>query len=213
MPRNAFVGKFKKKLLAILLFALLLGTMVVYAPFFLTYSSEYRKADAIVLFLGPDFSARQKEAYKMIKEGMSDYLIIPAYHKIYKIVDGEPIRHYLSNLSVVDSRNKKSIVAPLPYFYEDTHVETIEARRIMSEYELKSAIFVSSPYHMRRIKVIVARVFNSNNDKFYFVPTSFEKAPTLFWELSWTDWRKVGREYGKMLWFVLYGFWPQSKTP
>jgi hypothetical protein len=207
--KDISVHKYKRRLLAGFLIVLFFGTMIVYAPCFLIYSSNYRKADAIILFLGPDFTARQKEAYKMIKEEISDYLIIPAYHKIYKIVDGKPIKYYSPNSSSVDSVYKKSLVTPFPYFYEDTHIEIIEARKIMSDYGLKSAIFVSSPYHMRRIKVIVTRVFNSDESNFYFVPTSFEKAPRYFWELSWTDWRKVGREYGKMLWFTVYGLWTE----
>jgi hypothetical protein len=201
------VRKYKKGLLVVLLSVLFFGSLIVYAPRFLVYSSEYRKADTVILFLGPDFAARQKEAHKIIKEGMADYLITPAYRKIYRIVNGEPVRYYSPDSSSTNSGNGKTPTKPFPYFYEDTHIEIIKAKKIMFEHGLKSAIFVSSPYHMRRIKVIVARVFDSNEGNYYFVPTSFEKAPTFFWELSWTDWRKVGREYGKMFWFALYGFW------
>jgi hypothetical protein len=204
------VQKHKRRLLTGIIIVLFLSTMIIYAPSFLIYFSEYRKADTVILLLGPDFTARQKEAYKIIKERMSDYLIIPAYHKIYKIVGGEPIEYYSPDASSVTSVDKKSLVKPFPYFYEDTHVEIIEAKKIMLDYGLKSAIFVSSPYHMRRIKMIVARVFDSGKGNFYFVPTSFEKAPRYFWKLSWTDWRKVGREYGKMLWFSVYELWTEQ---
>jgi len=74
----------------------------------------------------------------------------------------------------------------------------------MSSYGLNSAILVSSPYHMRRIKLIVMKVFDTNKGDFYFVPTSYEKAPANCWELSFTDWKKVRKEYGKILWFFLY---------
>jgi hypothetical protein len=201
------VQKHKKRSLIWLIIVLLIGGIIVYAPHFLLYSSSYQKADAIVLFLGPDFTARQKEAYKMISEGMADYLIIPAYHKIYRIYDEGTIKHLSPNLSSQNSIKKKALIPPAPSFYEDTHIEIIEARKIMSDYKLKSAIFVSSPHHMRRIKLIVARVFAAENDSYYFVPTSYEKAPANFWELTVADWKKVGREYGKMLWFYLYTPW------
>ena len=77
----------------------------------------------------------------------------------------------------------------------------------MSQYGLSSAIFVSSPYHMRRIKIIVIRVFDNDDGEFYFIPTHYEKAPAAFWELSWADWKKVTREYGKILWFFVYYPW------
>ena len=94
-----------------------------------------------------------------------------------------------------------------PRFYEDTHWEIIEAKKAMSQYRLSSAIFVSSPYHMRRIKIIVIRVFDNDDGEFYFIPTHYEKAPAAFWELSWADWKKVTREYGKILWFFVYYPW------
>ena len=184
-----------------------IGNVIVYAPHYLLYSSDYRKADAIVLFLGPDFTARQKEAYKIINEGKADYLIIPAYHKVYKISDEGVIKYLSPNLSLRNSIKKKALLNPSPYFYEDTHIETIEAKKTMADFGLKSAIFVSSPYHMRRIKLIVSKVFTGEQSGFYFVPTSYEKAPAYFGDLSWTNWKKVGREYGKMIWFSIYILW------
>jgi hypothetical protein len=201
------VQKHKKRSLIWLIIVLLIGGIIVYAPHFLLYSSSYQKADAIILFLGPDFTARQKEAYKIIDEGMADYLIIPAYHKIYRIFDEGNIKYLSPNLFLRSSIKKKALVAPAPSFYEDTHVEIIEAGKIMSDYRLQSAIFVSSPYHMRRIKLIVSKVFTAQKGDFYFVPTSYEKASANFWELSWADWKKVGREFGKILWFFLYIPW------
>jgi hypothetical protein len=201
------VCKHKIKLLIWIIIVLLIGSIIVYAPRFLLYSSDCQKTDAIILFLGPDFTARQKEAYKIINEGMADYLIIPAYNKIYRIFDEGSIKYLSPNLSLRSSIKKKTLIAPASSFYEDTHMEIIEAGKIMSDYRLKSAIFVSSPYHMRRIKLIVAKVFTAQKGGFYFVPTSYEKAPADFWELTLADWKKVGREYGKILWFFLYITW------
>jgi len=181
------------------------GACVLYLPRFLLYSSKYKKANAIILILGPDFKARQKEAYKLINEGMTDYLIIPAYHKAYRVYDKDTKKYLSPNLYSFKT-DQKNITAP-PGFYEDTHLEIIEARKIMSGYGLNSAIFVSSPYHMRRIKLIAMKVFDTNKCDFYFVPTRYERAPANYWELSLADWKKVRREYGKILWFFLYFPW------
>lgn len=197
----------KKNLLILLLIILVMSSIITYAPRFLLYSSGYQKTDAIILFLGPDFTARQREAYKIINESMTDYLIIPAYYRTYKIFTEGKIKYLSPNLSSRSMINKKASDIFLPSFYEDTHKEAIEARKIMSYYGLKSAIFISSPYHMRRIKFIVTNVFAREKENFYFVPTRYEKAPANFWELSSAEWKKVGREYGKIIWFYLYLPW------
>ena len=197
--------KINKLLVVGILLLVLLGGFILYSPRFLLYSSEYKKANAIILILGPDFKARQKEAYRLINEGMSDYLIIPAYHKAYRVYDTDTKKCLSPNLYPFKS-SQKNIAAP-PSFYEDTHLEIIEAKKIMSGYGLKTAIFVSSPYHMRRIKLIAMNVFDTNKGDFYFIPTRYEKAPANYWELSFADWKKVRNEYGKILWFFLYFPW------
>ena len=202
--KDIFVDKRKKRLIIWLIILLLISGIVVYAPQFLLYSSKCQETDAVVLFLGPDFTARQKEAYEIINEGMADYLIIPAYHKIYRIFGDGGIKYLSSNLSYSNSPKRKVLPASSPSFYEDTHIEAIEAKKIMADFGLKSAIFISSPYHMRRIKLIVKKVFAGEKGGFYFVPTNYEKVPGHFWELSVADWKKVGSEYIKILWFSLY---------
>jgi hypothetical protein len=197
--------KSNKILVVGILLLVLLGGFVLYSPRFLLYSSEYKKAKAIILLLGPDFKARQKEANKLINDGMADYLIIPAYHKIYRVYDKGMMKYLSSNLYSFKSGQKN--IATSPSFYEDTHLEIMDAQKVMSDYGLNSAIFISSPYHMRRIKIIVMKVFDTNKSDFYFVPTRYEKAPADYWELSLADWKKVRNEYGKILWFFLYFPW------
>jgi len=199
------VIKINKNLVVGILLLVLLGGFVLFSPRFLLYSSKYKKADAIILLLGPDFKARQKEANKLINDGMADYLIIPAYHKAYRIYDKGTMKYLSPNLYLFKS-GQKNVAVP-PSFYEDTHWEIIEAQKVMSSYGLNSAILVSSPYHMRRIKLIVMKVFDTNKGDFYFVPTSYEKAPANCLELSLADWKKVRNEYGKILWFFLYFPW------
>jgi hypothetical protein len=89
------VRKRKKKLQVWILIILLISScaIIAYSPHFLLYSSGYKRADAIILFLGPDFTSRQKEAYRIIEEGMADYLIIPAYYKTYRIFEEGSIKY------------------------------------------------------------------------------------------------------------------------
>ena len=194
------------KILIILMVVVFLAVLVFYSPRFLLYSTVHKKSDAIIILLGPDFKARKKEANELINEGMANYLIIPAYHKAYVSSKNEKGQ---SLLPVLYAPKNKENSASYPNFYEDTHIELIEAKKVMVDYGIKSAIFVSSPYHMRRIKLIAMKIFDFKKNDFYFVPTPYEKAPVNFLELSLSDWKKVRREYGKMIWFLIYFKWSE----
>lgn len=174
-----------------------------YAPGFLLYATNYTKADVIVLLLGPDFAARQKHAQHLIKDGMADYLIIPAYNKTYSMDQG--VLKLLPGKNGKEPNNTKSNIAA-PRYYEDTHIELMDAKKIMRHYGKTSAIFVSSPYHMRRIKMMVRKEFGAH-DYYFFAPTPYETAPSQLWQLKSSDWKKVYREYLKITWFLIYSLW------
>jgi len=198
--------KLNKRVTFWILPVFILVVLIIYAPSFLLYSSKYEKADSIIILLGPDFNARKKEAYGLMNDGMADYLIIPAYYASYRVFEKGKLESMSPNSS--SSKSDKKVNNAPTRFYEDTHWEIMEAQKIMSEYKLASAIFVSSPYHMRRIKIIVSKVFDINKGNFYFVPTRYEKAPADCRDLTLADWKKVTMEYGKILWFILYSAWP-----
>lgn len=188
-------------ILVLVVFVLAAGLF--YAPGFLAYSTNYTKADAVILLLGPVFNARERHAQDLINKGMADYLIIPAYNKTYYVDQGKirllPNKTDKNNINGIN----KTVV---PRYYEDTHLELIEAKKTMKMYGQKSAIFVSSPYHMRRIQLMVDKEFD-HHYKSYFSPTPFDPAPLNVWELKVSDWKKVWREYVKILWFVIYFPW------
>jgi DUF218 domain len=187
------------------LVGLVLAGFILCAPQYLLYSSRYEKTDAIILLVGPDFNTRKREANKLIEQGMTDYLIVSGHNKIYKINNNQIIEEISSNL-LKSAADKKTDQAG-EFYFEDTHLEIIEAKKIMEYYKLNSAIFISSPYHMRRIKLIASRVFNKNKNCFYFVPTRYEKVPDIFWQISLADWKKIIREYSKIVWFLIYINW------
>ncbi|MRR17969.1 MAG: hypothetical protein EG826_16090 [Deltaproteobacteria bacterium] len=190
----------------ILILATILAVFAVglfYAPGFLSYSTHYAHADAVILLLGPDFNARQKHARDLIEKGMADYLIIPAYGKTYHFEQGVMRLLPAEKDRSVQSEKTQPI---LPQYYEDTHLELIKAKRTMTLLGRKSAIFVSSPYHMRRIRIMVNKEFDLY-PLFYFSPTPYDPAPLSAWELSASDWKKIWREYIKIAWFMIYFPW------
>ena len=70
---------------------------------------------------------------------------------------------------------------------------------MMAEYGFKSALFVSSPYHMRRIKIIAESVYNDDEQYILsFVPTSYEKLPVNLLDLFKYAYRSIFQEYLKI---------------
>ncbi len=184
--------------------AVMLMLIVVFAPSYLTYSDVPLKSDAVVLFVGPGREERLLEAQQLIREGFARCLIIPA--------SGETLR--VNNLGVLE-RVSKDIKVREDIFYirkavlykkyfEDTHVEALEAKRIMDENGLRSAILVSSPYHMRRIKLIAGIVFKGRGYRLWFEPTRYQASFTASDWLVWDRIAVITEEYLKMGWLMLY---------
>lgn len=187
-------------ILTLIILVGVISGVLFYAPGFLLYDTGYKKSDVIVLLLGPDFGARHRHARDLVKNGMADYLIIPAYHKIYHMDGGE--LKLLDNQSK-EERDRAKKESAMPFYYEDTHIELIDAKRTMQQYAKTSAIFVSSPHHMRRIQIIVKKEFG-DIAPFFFSPTPYEKPPGYIWDFKSADWKKVYREYLKITWFIIY---------
>ena len=190
----------RKKTLTYFFVLLLLGIFFIalnYGPSYLMYADEPLMSDAVVLFLGPDNKARQEDANRLMREGYAHYLFVPAYGRITEASS-------LSSSAGAKKANPKLIISglkPRPYF-ENTHVEVLEAKRMMAQYRLNSAIFVSSPDHMRRIKIITERIFHEEPVRIVFVPIRVE--PGTHQDLTLSDYRHMGTEYVKIIWFLIY---------
>ena len=175
-----------------------------YVPYYLTYADHPAKSDAVVLLVGPGFKARKKEAYQLIAEGYATYLIIPAHGKILKASNNGiffPIKqnHIVKNNSSMGKKEKIDL-----RFHEDTHIELLIAKKIIDGLGFRSSIFVSSPYHMRRIKLIAGRVFNGTCYKIFIVPSRYENVNKKLWWAHKTDINSIISEYIKIFWFLLY---------
>lgn len=175
-----------------------------YAPYYLTYADHPAQSSAVVLLVGHDFKARKKEAYQLIAGGYANYLIIPAHGKILKVSNNgifSPIKqnHIVKNNSRMEKKEKNDL-----RFYEDTHIELLVAKKMIDRLGLRSSIFVSSPYHMRRIKLIAGRVFNKTCYKIFIVPSRYENVNKNLWWVHKDDIKWLFSEYLKIVWFLLY---------
>ena len=183
---------------------LLLSLSVFQAPSFLFISEAPVRADAVVLFVGGETGTREKEAQQLLSEGFADYVIVPAYGQIMKRgPDGRLEAFNWKRPEDVSNQRTKELTNQKNWFVENTHIEVLEAKRLMDNLGLRSALFVSSPYQMRRIKVITGKVFNDSQAVRY-VPTRYEKPGETYWLFSNRDRAFVLTEYTKIVWFFLY---------
>jgi uncharacterized SAM-binding protein YcdF (DUF218 family) len=83
-------------------------------------------------------------------------------------------------------------------------VEILLAKRTMNALGLKSAIMVSSPYHMKRIQMISRKVFGEQSRFISYVPTRFEQNPFVLRDMDRGAWMFVIHEFVKICWFSLY---------
>jgi len=196
---TCLINTVKYRLVAlVLIVALLAGAAAYHAPRFLVYADRLVKSDALVLFLGPEFSARKKEADQLLDRGYARYLIFPSLNMVY--TRGRiPV-----NVPCSPEKAARGRLSEYPPYYEKTHLELLYAKRVMTAMGLRSAIMVSSPYHMKRISMIAERVFGYQSYFFSYAPTLYGSDPIHLREMNREDWMFVMSEYVKICWFQLY---------
>ncbi|MFZ2418395.1 MAG: ElyC/SanA/YdcF family protein [Smithellaceae bacterium] len=217
-----FITSCAKRSAPILATILIIGLMLMLSPRYLLYSDAPQRSDVIILFPDPELDAMRREARQLIENGYSRYLCIPTSFSLYHIDQNEmsftavlnpavtpgigiSLQSFEDDIINMDYFFKIRKECGFPPYFENTHVEMLLAKKIMNAYGFKSAIFVSSPYHMRRIKMIAASVFDSTY-AIKLIPSRFEKSfgnhlPSL------KDMGQVFTEYPKVVWFLCYDLW------
>jgi uncharacterized SAM-binding protein YcdF (DUF218 family) len=180
-----------------------LAAFILYAPGFLVYADNPVEADAVILYSGPGQKNRLQEARRLIADGYARYLIIPDFGVVS--IAGE--NGALAPVAPELWGQPQSLRGKAPPVYrrylESTHVEALEAKRILDRLGLRSALMVSSPYHTRRINMICARVFDRNY-RFAVVPARTQQTYSARDWLDRDSRKKIVSEYVKMVWFLVY---------
>jgi uncharacterized SAM-binding protein YcdF (DUF218 family) len=185
----------------IVLFAL---AIFFYSPRYLIFKTLPAKSDAVILLLGSINKERAEEAYRLISEGYARTLFVPAQKKIHTVSDKGNVSRYLKKLSTQNWLAPKREIKLNFQFQENTHLEIVAAKSMMDNSNFTSAIFVSSPYHLRRIKIITDKVFTGKPYQLSFVPSyHIDKVETLWW-VNKNVVAMVVSEYLKIAWFLLY---------
>jgi hypothetical protein len=198
----------KRFIIIIIIFTVIIG-VIACAPYYLVRTDKPARSDVIVLLIGSKFTPRKEEVLRLIEDGYARQLIIPAYGKV------SDAGLFSNQSSQTNPRPDPSLIrgrvvrlSNYPKYFEDTHIEILEAKKMMDRAGFKSAIFVSSPYHMRRISIIANKVFGKKDYKLIFVPSRYEEHNSSLWFLKKRDLKLVTTEYSKIIWFTLYRFSP-----
>ena len=194
-----------------LLPALLLTLLALLAAPGLLFTGDLpRRADAVVLFVGPGNGNRMREAEQLIKEGYARYLLIPTWNELYAADPAGGLVRIAGNRPRGSRLFRIRKAASYKNYYENTHIEALEAKRMLDDLGLSSALLVSSGYHMRRIRLIAGRVFDARRYSVSCNPARWQRP---FTAADWLDRERrdimVG-EYLKIGWFLTYGlvsFW------
>jgi len=173
--------------------------VAVLLPDYLLYATPHEKADAAVLFLGPGEEARRQQVDELVAKGWVKFVIVPW--------QGEIIETRVSKAPVTPektARMARAVRMDLNLrFVERTHIEVVQALELMQHIDATRAIFVSSPYHMRRIAIITHHVFPPQKYQITYRPTAYDP-PQRPWFTHWKDMKWVFSEWGKIVWFLAY---------
>ncbi|WP_169737441.1 YdcF family protein [Desulfobulbus elongatus] len=159
-------------------------------------------AEVVVQFTGPDDRIRRDAAVGLLARGLAPLLMVPAQYSLLAM--GQ------QGIEQMQSHDLKGECWPHPRrmarswsLMENTHKELMLAKCAMDRLQLHSAILVSSPYHMRRIRLIADRVFDKERYRIVCVAaaTDQEGQPG---GSDRSDWWWLIQEYPKILWFLLY---------
>jgi hypothetical protein len=178
------------------------------AAAWLNYHKVPRPSDAVVLFVGPDYTERKKEAFQLLEEGYAARILIPARNIILTSADPatQDTEFYLP---------AQPGWSQYPDYYENTHMELLEAKKMMDAAGHTSALLVSSPFHMRRISMISKTVFPDEKYRLTFQGSRYVQPKGFFQLFRGSKIQQVSKEYLKITWFCLYPLYERvtSKTP
>ena len=177
---------------------------VLMAPAFLVCSQQFKKVDCVMMMVGGEPSVRMHGAEQLVERGRSKVLLIPAYNQVaFAEETGLGEMGYVKMDPVADKPVR--FMGRCYRVFENTHLEMIKGKKIMDKLGYRSAIIVSSPYHMRRLQLIAGKVFGDDY-RIGFEATPFEKYDTWGCFRSREAFGNVASEYFKIGWFWVYSW-------
>lgn len=208
----------RKTIIGVLAFtAIAVGLFLAKGEKFLRIESDdqNRRADAVVVLAGAfkEDKERIEAGTALMRQGKGTYLILPLRHAAVSwqwTVEYYGLRSDLPDARVLIGRSTLSD-EPLINRFGGTYVEARKTVQIMRELDLRSAIIVSSAYHMRRAQMAFEQLRRSAGLDFYYHPVDASEAESKIWWLDTEYVVKILQEYKKLLAaFFIYDHNPQA---
>jgi hypothetical protein len=160
-------------------------------------------ADAVVVLAGSykEDKERIAEGAALIRRDKGNVLILPLRHPAIDwpwVVQYFNLRQDLPEHQVHIGRSTPKD-EPIIEKFGGTYVEAYKTVKIMQNLALRSAIIVSSAYHMRRAQMAFDRYRSSTRIEFYYHPVETSLEDTRLWWLNAKYLKKILKEYKKVL--------------
>ena len=130
--------------------------IAIFAGRFLIVNEQPSKVDAIVV-LGGDQGSRIQYAVKLYNAGYAPYLVISGGPVYQNDTMAELMKAHAVELGVP----KESIL--LENNADSTYNNAVLTKELLLQHNFKSAIIVSSNYHIRRVNLIFSNVFKNTD--------------------------------------------------
>jgi hypothetical protein len=196
------------KFAAVLLIASLCSALVfiLFGEKFLRVGSDVpsRKIDAVVILAGAPGEDKQRlsAGSAMFSNARVRYMILPLRHPTFKwswAAKNYQLEHLNPGNRLLIGRSAPSDKSAIAH-YGGTYIEAQKTAQIMRKLRLKSAIIVSSGYHMRRAKLAFEQFRKNSHLQFYYYPVDQTvSAEPLLWWMDTAYLSNVLQEYYKLL--------------
>lgn len=157
---------------------------------FLVVHDAPEPADVIVVLGGNH--ERELYAAELYRQGLAPRIIMTGCG---------PFAGQMAQIAVEAGVDNKDIIVESKS--ESTYDNARYSRDIVLEHHFNTAIVVSSPYHMRRSKLVFERVFNRSGVKLLYCPAKKPNFDADNQSISKEDRRRIGREYVKIVYYWL----------
>lgn len=189
----------KKKIILIILGLLLIFLVLSFieAGNFLVISESPTKADAIIVLAGDHKGDRTNNGVKLYKDGYSKNLIVSGGILYYKYTIAQMMKEQALEAGVP---NKSIIVEDKA---DNTWENAIYSMKIMLKENFKSAIVVSSPYHMRRSRMLFNKVFKGSGIKLTYYAAKDREYNPKKWYADFFGIKTTAMEYIKLVYYAI----------
>lgn len=183
-PKGGRRTRLTRRLLLVLgIFFVIIGLgwlMLPLAGHYLVVDQEPERVDVIVVLSG-DRGERMDHGIRLFHAGVADRIIVSGGPVYRELTAADLMFEHASDLDVPAACIIKEGRA------RDTRENALYVKALMETYGFKSAVVVSSPYHMRRVQLVFDRAFADDRSRIkliYSAAPSKEFDPNRWWETA-----------------------------